>query len=223
MNRVNALQILKNELTFTKLDPAANQLIAVQGNQKGLIYYLEKGWIKLSKISDDGRENSIDICAPGEFIGLPTLFKNDVFPVNITAITPCTLLAVSKNSLEAFLLEQPHIMAVLFTDLGEKVLKLREVKIASNKQDACTQVRELLIHFANIFGTSIPGGRIIPFNLTQQDIADFVGLSRPRVSVSLKDLLKLGFIRRQGRFYVLSDSPPKNASRVNQRYIECFQ
>lgn len=223
MNRESALIMLKQGLTFTKIDRVPNQLIAVQGDQKGLIYHVEKGWTKLTKISDDGKENSIDVCAPGEFIGLPTLFKNDVFPVNVTAITPCRLLAVSKQALESFLLQHPQIMAVILIDLGDKILKLREVKIASNQQDAYTQVRELLVHFANIFGTSVPGGRLIPFNLTQQDIADFVGLSRPRVSISLKGLLELGFILRQGRYFVLSNSVRDTDAKIKSEYIEYIQ
>ena len=215
MDRENALCILKKQLAFIKINCNGNQLIAVQGDDKGLIYYVQNGWIKLSEIANDGKENSIHICAPGEFIGLPTLFKDESFPVNITAITPCKLLTVKKSSLESFLLQHPQVMAVIFSELGNKVLKLRKVKFAANQQDAYKQVRELLFHFASVFGTNISGGQLIPFNLTQQDIADFLGLSRPRVSICLKSLLKTGYIHRQGRNYVLSNSSTITTLNIN--------
>lgn len=212
MNRENALIILKRRLAFTKINCDATKLIAVQGDDKGLIYYLENGWTKLSEISNEGKEHCINVCAPGEFMGLTTLFKDETFPVNVTAITSCRLLAVNKSSLESFFLQHPQIMAVFWADLGNKVTKLRRLRIAANQQDAYRQVRDLLIQFANNYGTNIPNGRLIPFNLTQQDIADFVGLSRPRVSICLKGLLELGHIHRQGRYYVLPYSTPGPAS-----------
>lgn len=208
MNRETALLLLKQGLAFTKINCDSTQLIAVQGEEKGLIYYLETGWAKLTEISNDGMENSINICAPGEFIGVATLFKSQVFPLNVTAITPCSLLTVNKSSLESFLLENPQIMAFVFAELGNKVARLRGIKIAANKQNAYGQVRDLLSHFARIFGTNVPGGQIIPFNLTQQDIADFLGISRPRVSICLKSLLELGHIHRQGRYYAVPNPVP---------------
>ncbi len=223
MNRENALKILKTRLAFTKIECDPNQLIAVHGDQYGLIYHVENGWTKISKFSDDGKENSIDICGPGEFIGLPTLFNDNEFPVNVTAITPSRIMAVNKNSLERFLLQHPEIMAIILAELGEKILKLRGVKIAANQQDAYGQVRDLLNHFAKVFGTSIPFGRLIPFNLTQQDIADFVGLSRPRVNICLKSLFELGYIHRQGKYYVIPNATLKITPDVKRDYIQYTQ
>lgn len=223
MNRENALLNLKRGLAFTKVDCYPNQLVAVQGEQKGLIYHVENGWTKVSRFSDDGREYCIDICAPGNFIGLPTLFNNNEFPVSITAISPCRITAVKKSSLESFLLLHPQIMAVILAELGDVVFKLRGVKIAANQQDAYGQVNDLLVHFAHVFGTIIPDGRLIPFNLTQQDIADFVGLSRPRVSICLKGLLELGYIHRQGRYFVVPDSAPETTANIKHEYVQCVQ
>lgn len=105
-------------------------------------------------------------------------------------------------------------MAVFFGELGSKIFKLKGVKIAANQQDAYGQVRDLLNHFANVFGTNIPSGQLIPFTLTQQDIADFLGLSRPRVSICLKSLLELGLILRQDRYYVVPRFNPMTTSKT---------
>lgn len=220
MNREKAVKILKRELALNKIECNPNQLIAFQGDCNGMIYHVENGWTKLSKISDDGKEISIDICGPGEFIGLPTLFSDKEFPVNITALTTGRVLSVSKISLERMLLQHPDIMAVLLVELGEKIVKLRGIKIAANQQDAIGQVRDLLTHFAKIFGADISNGRLIPFILTQQDIADFVGLSRPRVNICLKVLLELGYIHRQGRYYVLPTAVQETTSDAKQNYAQ---
>jgi len=223
MDRETALITIKKEVPYVKIDCVPNQLIALQGDQKGLVYYLEKGWTKLSKISLDGKENCFDYCAPGELSGLATLFSSQEFPVNITAITHCKLLAFKKSSLEPFLLKHPHIMAVIFSDIGEKIVKLRESKIAATQQDSHKRVRDLLTHFANIFGINSPSGRLIPFIITQQEIADFLGLSRPWVSTCLKGLLELGLIQRQGQFFLLPSAPPKTAFKVKNKCVRLVQ
>lgn len=217
MNRKIALTMLKEGLPFIQIDCVPNQFIAIEGEQKELIYQVETGWIKLSKISEDGKINIVDIRAPGDFIGLSTLFTNQAIrAATITAMTPCRLLAVKKSALESFLLQHPQVMAVIYAELGDMVGKLRQTKIAATQQDSYAQVRDLLVHLANNFGINIPSGRLIPVNLTHQEIADFIGLSRPRVSICLKNLLEIGFIHRKGTFYVLCNSIPDSSSKIKQ-------
>lgn len=208
MNREIALRIIKKKLPFTEVHCNANQVIAAQGSEIEFIYYLKKGWTRHSVVSDQGKESIFRICAPGEFIGLTTLFKSGLFPITATSLTPCDLRAFNKNSLESFLLKHPHIMSVFLAELGDRVLKLQELKLAADQQDAFRQVKDLLVHFADVFGTDLPNGKLIPFNLTQQVIADFLGLSRPRVSICLKSLLETGHIERQDRYYVVPYSAP---------------
>lgn len=216
MNKQLALRILKKELPFTKVHCNSNQLIVAQGSEIEFIYYLEQGWTRHGVISNKGRESIFRICAPGEFIGVTTLFKTGVFPINATAITPCELRAYNKYSLESFLLKHPHIMSIFVAELGERILKIQELKMSSNQQDAFKQVRDLLVHLANAFGTNVPSGRLIPFNLTQQVIADFLGLSRPRVSFCLKRLLEMGHIHRQERNYVVPYPDQETASNAKE-------
>lgn len=223
MNREEAIQLLKKELSFTKVDFIPGQLITVQGKQKRLVYLLESGWVKLSEISEDGKVYSVDICAPGTFLGLPILFTEQAMRLTITAMTACRLQAVKRGDLESFLLQHPQVMAILFAELGETVAKVMRAKIVAVQENSLGQVRDLLIHFADCFGISVPGGRLIPVNLTQQEIADFIGLSRVRVGICLKSLIDIGFIRRERKYYVLSDYPQENCSNNNPRYTEYAQ
>ncbi|MDD3654553.1 MAG: Crp/Fnr family transcriptional regulator [Desulfotomaculaceae bacterium] len=206
MEREHILKRIKQELAYSEIKCIPNQIIVLEGTRNGTIYHVENGWVKVSKFSDNGKENIIDICGRGEFIGLPTLFLDHVFPVNVTAIKTSKMLLFNKNSLERYLLQEPEVMATFLVELGQKVYKVREIKIAANQHHSYQQVLDLLVHFAKIFGTDTHNGRLIPFNLTQQDIAHFVGLSRPRVSMSLKGLLELGYIYRQGKYFVIDDS-----------------
>lgn len=206
MDRKQDISQLKNGLSFTAIRCEINRILVTQGTRNGLVYFVESGWVKVSKHSESGKDNIIDICGPGEFIGLPTLFHDIEFPVSAITLTPGRLLAFKKDCLEHFLLQHPEIMATLMVELGQIVLKLREVKAAANRQDAYRQVLDILVHFAKIFGSESPKGREIPFNLTQQDIADLIGLSRPRVNICLKGLLGQGYILRQGKHYVIPDA-----------------
>ena len=208
MDRKQVIHQLKTGLTFTDIKCETNRILVTQGTRKGLVYFVESGWVKVIKHSDNGKDNIIDICGPGEFIGLPTLFLDNEFPVSAITLTTSRILEVNKDCLERFLLQHPEIMATLLVELGQIILKLREVKAAANRQDAYRQVLDLLVHFAKIFGEESPNGRVIPFNLTQQDIADLVGLSRPRVNICLKGLLGQGYILRQDKYYVIPNSFP---------------
>lgn len=207
MDREQALKELKAGLIFTDIRCENNKVIAVQGAHNNLIYLVDKGWVKVSKLADDGKDTIIDICGAGEFLCVPTLFLKEEFPVNVTAIGTSKVLAVDKNSFELFLFRYPEIMAMLLIDLGQKIVKMREVMLAANRQTAYGQVLDLLMHFANIFGTDTTNGRVIPFSVTQQDIGDFIGLSRPRVNICLKGLFELGYIQRKGKYYVLPVLP----------------
>ena len=75
------------------------QTIFAQGNEAGAVFYIQAGKVKLSVVSDSGKEATIAILNPGEFFGEGCLAGQPLRMGSATAITDCALLKIDKGAI----------------------------------------------------------------------------------------------------------------------------
>jgi CRP/FNR family cyclic AMP-dependent transcriptional regulator len=163
------------------------------GDDDRLIYFVESGGVKLAVGSNSGRDFLLDIIGPGDLFGETCLTGTFERLETATSIERTVLKAVAYDDLFPFLrhhsLYEPFLveMASRIADLESMVADL--ATLPSDRRLAKT-----LLRLAAKSPASEDGTVRLPYRLSQEELADFVGTTRPRISAFMKKFRAAGLI-----------------------------
>jgi CRP-like cAMP-binding protein len=177
------------------------QVFFSQGNAADSVFYLQKGRAKLTVVSKAGKEATITLLAPGDFIGEESIAAIiGLRMATATAITACTALRIDRTEMVRVMHEE-HA----FSDLFMSFLLTRSMRIQADLVDQLFNSSEkrlarILLLMAEFGQPGEPETLIPP--ITQETLADMIGTTRSRVSFFMNRFRKLGFVEYNGRIRV---------------------
>ena len=188
-----------------------------QGSPADCVFYLQSGRAKLTVVSTNGKEATITLLGPGDFVGEESLAgAAGKRMATATAITGCVALKIERVEMIRVIHEE-HA----FSDLFLKFLLMRSMKTQEDLVDQLFNSSEkrlarILLLMAE-FGKAGEPETLIP-QITQETLAEMIGTTRSRVSFFMNRFRKLGFIEYNGRIRVhksllnviLHDQMPSN-------------
>jgi CRP-like cAMP-binding protein len=184
---------------IVRLRPKAS--FFTQGNPADCVFYLQGGRAKLTVLSKSGKEATITLLGPGDFIGEESLVGAVGQRIaSATAITACTALKIERAEMIRVMHEE-HA----FSDMFLKFLLARSIRTQADLIDQLFNSSEkrlarILLLMAE-FGTPGEPETLIP-QITQESLAEMIGTTRSRVSFFMNRFRKLGFIEYNGRITV---------------------
>jgi CRP/FNR family transcriptional regulator, cyclic AMP receptor protein len=175
-----------------------------QGDIANAVYLIKEGSFKLVRITENGEEVIIQIVGQGEIIGEANLFREDiVLPISAIALEEAKVCSIDIQSLEESINNEPKIALHIIKNLGKRFYDTLEQIVELNTQTVQEKVLSLFIRLAQEYGEPCTEGTIIKICLTQEEIASIVGASRVMVSQTLKELIRMEYIYRKKKYYVL--------------------
>src|ERR1700728_580972 len=84
-----------------------NQKVFSQGDVADTVFYIQDGKVKLTVISEQGKEAVVAILAPGQFFGEGCMNGHSKRIATTTALEDCTITAIGKDAMIALLHEEP--------------------------------------------------------------------------------------------------------------------
>jgi len=179
----------------------AKQSFFSQGDVADCVYYLRKGRAKVTIVSNEGREATITLLAPREFVGEESLASVGARRLTTaTAITACTALRIERDEMIRAMHGEHQ-----FSDLFIKFLLVRGMRTQADLVDQLFNSSEkrlarILLLMAE-FGKPGEPESLIP-KISQESLAEMIGSTRSRVSFFMNRFRKLGFIEYNGRIRV---------------------
>jgi CRP-like cAMP-binding protein len=180
----------------------AGHVFYSQGDPADSIYFLDSGRAKLTVVSKRGKEATVTLLAPGDFIGEESLAGgSEVHDATAIAVTPCKALKLSRKEMGLLLHEQHE-----FSDIFLKFVLLRGVRTREDLVDQLfnnseKRLARTLLIMADFGKPGEPESMLIP-PVTQEQLADMIGTTRSRVSKFMNNFRKLGYISYNGRIHV---------------------
>jgi CRP-like cAMP-binding protein len=179
----------------------AKESFFLQGDIADSVFYLQKGRAKLTIVSNTGKEATITMLPPGEFIGeeaVGAIVGNRM--ATAIAITACTALKIDRKEMIRVIHEE-HA----FSDLFLAFLLARSMRTQADLVDQLFNSSEkrlarVLLLMAE-FGKSTEPKMLLP-DITQETLAEMIGATRSKVSGFMNRFRKLGFIEYNGRILV---------------------
>jgi CRP/FNR family cyclic AMP-dependent transcriptional regulator len=205
----------------------AGQAFFCQGDSADAVFYLQKGRVKLTVVSERGKEATISMHATGDFLGEESMAGEDTIrTATASAVSSCSALKIDKAEMLR-VLHEGH----MFSDLFMHFVVTRGIRAQSDLVDQLfnsieKRLARTLLLMAK-FGQAGDPETLIP-PVTQEALAEMIGTSRSRVSFYMRRFKKFGYIEDNGCIrvhqsllnVVLHDEPPgHNASQPKLNYL----
>lgn len=174
-----------------------DQLLLVQDERPRDIFFVKSGFIKGYDINIDGIEQHIWLGTKGDIIPYEWLFSavpsTQLF---YSAFTYLEVYVVNRQELLEFFGANPDVLMHIANDLASKLSELTEKLTATEKPKASEKIVYMLSILAKRFGKeNLEQDKTqITVPLTQQDIANLLGLTRETVATELKKLKDKGYV-----------------------------
>lgn len=182
-----------------------DNIILIEEEVGSTMFVILSGRVKISRISDDGREVILSILSDGDFFGEMSLLDGHTRSANVTAIEESELLVIRREEFLQMLKEFPQIAINLLKELAQRIRKSDEHIKSLSLQDATGRVASTLLRIAEDSGVFRRGQVEIQELPLQQDLANMAGTSRETISRVIKSLTDDGYLKKQSGKIIILD------------------
>jgi len=181
------------------------EVIFSEGDSPDWLYVVTHGKVKITKLSQNGRELILEIISPMDFFGGVAVLRGFPYPANAVAMEDTEVLKMSRANLMRVLDRFPNLMYCMAINIGERIKGSHEMlkNIAIEKVES--RIASLLIKLADKAGTKIDGSAVIDIKLTKQDIAEMVGTTVETSIRTMSKLKKLGIVSEKSGKITIKD------------------
>ena len=177
-----------------------NQHVFEQGDVADAVFYIQKGSVKLTVLSEHGKEAVVGILEPGQFFGEGCLNGHPLRIATTTAMEECVITSITKEAMIAILHNEPKFSELFMAYLLTRNSRVEEDLIDQLFNSSEKRLARLLLLLAH-FGKE---GRPQPIllDMSQETLAEMIGTTRSRVSFFMNKFRKLGLISYNGKIEV---------------------
>jgi CRP/FNR family transcriptional regulator, cyclic AMP receptor protein len=177
-----------------------NRIIYAQGEEADQIFYIQSGKVKVTVVSEQGKEAVVGLLEAGQFFGEGCLNGQTLRIGTARAMQECLVTSITRKAMLAALRREPKFAELFMTYLVTRSNRVEEDLIDQLFNSSDKRLARLLLLLAN-FGKD---GEPIPIDnaINQGTLAEMIGTTRSRVSFFLNKFRKLGLISYNGKLEV---------------------
>ena len=186
----------------TSLISHKKHTIFSQGDAADAVFYIQTGKVKLTVVSQQGKEAVIAILERGAFFGESCLAGLTVRTATATAVDDSSLVRIDKDAMIRVLHEEPAFAELFMTYLLAHTIRIEEDLVDQLFNSSEKRLARALLLLAH-FGKEGKPETVIA-KISQETLAEMIGTTRSRVSFFMNKFRKLGFIEYNGELHVHS-------------------
>jgi len=179
-----------------------DQMVFSQGDPADAVFYIQKGRVKLTVVSNTGKEAVIAILDTGDFLGEGCLVAQPIRMATATAISNGSIVRLEKAAMIRMLHDEPAFSEMFVSYLLSRNMRIEEDlvdQLFNSSEKRLARVLLLLSHF----GKEGKPESVIA-KISQETLAEMIGTTRSRVSFFMNKFRKMGFIEYNGGLHVHS-------------------
>jgi CRP/FNR family transcriptional regulator, cyclic AMP receptor protein len=172
------------------------QTIVTQGEECTDVYYIEKGMVKLTLVSNRGRGAVLGILGHGDFFGEACIGGDLVFSTSAIALVPCLVHIIKRKSMVRMVEENPSLSAHFINYLLTRNRRIEQDLIDHMFNFSEKRLARVLLLLAR----DGKNGEVAPIlqKIGQDTLAEMVGTTRSRVNFFMNKFRKQGYIHYNG-------------------------
>ena len=176
-----------------------NQKIFGQGDVADTVFFIQKGKVKITVLSEHGKEAVVGIFGEGQFFGEACLRGGELRSATSHAMEECLITSITRSAMLATLSNEPKFSAFFTAYLLRRNSRIEDDLIDQLFNSSERRLARLLLLLAN-FGEN--DAKPIAVTLSQETLAEMIGTTRSRVSFFMNKFRKKGFIDYNGKIEV---------------------
>jgi CRP-like cAMP-binding protein len=183
-------------------EPRKDQIVVSQGDPADSVFYIQRGKVKLTCLSRDGKKATVAILGAGDFFGEESLTVRQRHIATVTAMTDCRLERLEKAAVTRVLRDEPK-----FSELFMSYLLTRKIQTELDLVDQLLnptdkRLARRLLFLADLGKAGAPGS--ILMKISQETLAEMIGTTQSRVSFFMNKFRSLGLIDYNGTLRIRS-------------------
>jgi CRP/FNR family cyclic AMP-dependent transcriptional regulator len=172
------------------------QVVFSQGDPADAVFYVQKGKVKISIVSEQGKEAVVAILGSDEFFGEACLAGQALRIAAATTLVDSTIVRLERPAIVRLLHQEPAFSEMFITHLLSRTIRVEADLVDQLFNSSEKRLARLLLLLAN-FGKDGKPEPIIA-KISQEMLAEMIGTTRSRVSYFMNKFRKLGFIDYNG-------------------------
>ncbi len=186
--------------------------VVEEGLPGDYMYVIREGRVKVTKLSEDGREKILRFLGEGDFFGEMALLDRAPRSASVETLVDSRMFALSRNDFLASMRSSPDLAMAVVQELTRRLREAGEHASSLSFLSVKDRTKDLLERLARE-GEARGTRRETPA-LTHQQIADMIGTSRETVTRVVKDLKDEGWLQQEGKNYLVVERG-KNGNATN--------
>ncbi len=166
--------------------------IFAQGDPTDGLFFIQKGKVRLSVVSEAGKEATLGVLSEGDFFGEGGLAGQLLRMSSAVALTDCVLLHIKKKAMMQAMSLEPKLSAMFVKYLLKRNIRYQDDLVDQLFNSSEKRLARVLLLMAQ-FGKEGVSEMSVP-RLSQETLAEMAGTTRSRVSFFMNRFRKLGFI-----------------------------
>ena len=183
-------------LSKTIVEYARSEVIFSQGDRCDNVIYIQLGGVKLSVLSETGREAVVAMLGPGDFFGEGCLAGQPIRIGSATAMTPSTILVIEKKQMIRVLHKQHALSDRFISHMLSRNVRIEQDLIDQLFNSSEKRLARALLLLAR-YGKQDRPRQLVP-KISQETLSEMVGTTRSRVNFFMNKFKRLGFIEYDG-------------------------
>ena len=177
------------------LRKARGEFIYMPGDRADFVYLLKQGRVKLSVLSESGKEIAIDIIQSGEIFGEFALVDESLRSNMTQALDDVLLWVFPKHDFSKLVTTQPKLALSYIKLVGDRRRRMEKKLSDITSKAVSARICELLHELSTMSGDvgTVANDYVVP--LTHQDVASLIGAARQTTTTVLNDLERRGIIQ----------------------------
>ncbi len=177
-------------ISFQKKD-----VIFRQGTITSHVMFLESGLVKLSREGKNERSLIIKIAKAGEFIGLISMFDNEIYQYSATAIEDAKVFFIDFKIFNTILLENGSYTVYLLKEIAKDNLSIFDRIISQYHKQLPGKIADIILYFS----THIYNSETFEFPITRNELAELAGTTKESFIRTLAEFKNDKIIEIQGK------------------------
>jgi len=179
-----------------------DQIVFSQGDPADAVFYVERGEVKVTVVSEQGKEAVVAMLGTNDFFGEGCLAGQAQRIATVATMTDSVIVRLEKAAIVRVIHREPAFSGMFIAHLLARAIRVEADLVDQLFNSSEKRLARLLLLLAN-FGKDEKPEPILA-KISQETLADMIGTTRSRVSFFMNKFRKLGLIDYNGSIEVRS-------------------
>lgn len=214
-------QLLENVPFLAALEPADRRALAgyirrrryrrgeviFQKDDPGhALFIVEEGAVRIYLPGLQGADLTLALLGRGHFFGDLSLLDGAPRSASAAAAEDATLLVLDRSDFVQLIASRPRATLAVLAVVARRLRETDEMASDLAFMNVSGRLAKKLLELAAAHGAQRPDGVLLDVRLTQEEIANMIGVTRESVNRNLARLRRAGLIQREGRRLLIRDA-----------------